>query len=106
MHEEKTLRHVLVIGGACGDMLLGVPRMPLRGEDVEAKDNGLQIGGCAFNVARAHPPWRSGAQRYAGGQRYLGQRGRKRHESAASACTDAPPRYGQRLVSGAGGAGR
>lgn len=53
MHQGKTLRHVLMIGGACGDMLLGVPRMPLSGEDVEAKDNGLQIGGCAFNVARA-----------------------------------------------------
>ncbi|MFT8211687.1 MAG: PfkB family carbohydrate kinase [Symbiopectobacterium sp.] len=52
MHEGKNTRQVLVIGGACGDMLLGVPRMPLSGEDVEAKDNGLQIGGCAFNVAR------------------------------------------------------
>lgn len=45
-------RPVVVIGGACGDMLLSVPRMPLSGEDVEARDNGLQIGGCAFNVAR------------------------------------------------------
>lgn len=52
MHEGIATRQVLVIGGACGDMLLGVPRMPLSGEDVEAKDNGLQIGGCAFNVAR------------------------------------------------------
>ena len=52
MSEQTSARPVVVIGGACGDMLLSVPRMPLSGEDVEAKDNGLQIGGCAFNVAR------------------------------------------------------
>ncbi|RLM27593.1 ribokinase [Brenneria alni] len=45
-------RPVVVVGGACGDMLIALPRLPLRGEDIEGKDLGQQIGGCAFNVAR------------------------------------------------------
>ncbi|MCL2898045.1 PfkB family carbohydrate kinase [Brenneria tiliae] len=45
-------RPVVVVGGACGDMLLALPRLPRRGEDIEGKDLGRQIGGCAFNVAR------------------------------------------------------
>lgn len=52
MSNASAIRQVVVVGGACGDMLLSVPRMPLSGEDVEAKDNGQQIGGCALNVAR------------------------------------------------------
>ncbi|MCG8710409.1 ribokinase [Brenneria sp. 4F2] len=46
-------RPVVVVGGACGDMLLALPRLPVSGEDIEGKDLGHQIGGCAFNVARA-----------------------------------------------------
>nr|WP_113865330.1 PfkB family carbohydrate kinase [Brenneria salicis]NMN93096.1 sugar/nucleoside kinase (ribokinase family) [Brenneria salicis ATCC 15712 = DSM 30166]RBP65175.1 sugar/nucleoside kinase (ribokinase family) [Brenneria salicis ATCC 15712 = DSM 30166]RLM31678.1 ribokinase [Brenneria salicis ATCC 15712 = DSM 30166] len=45
-------RPIVVIGGACGDMLLALPRLPVSGEDIEGKDLGQQIGGCAFNVAR------------------------------------------------------
>lgn len=52
MNSQPAARQVVVVGGACGDMLLSVPRMPLSGEDVEARDNGQQIGGCALNVAR------------------------------------------------------
>lgn len=46
-------RPVAVVGGACGDLLLALPRLPVRGEDIEGQDLGRQIGGCAFNVARA-----------------------------------------------------
>lgn len=45
-------RAVVVVGGACGDMLLALPRLPVSGEDIEGRDLGHQIGGCAFNVAR------------------------------------------------------
>ncbi|CPR14759.1 PfkB family carbohydrate kinase [Brenneria goodwinii] len=45
-------RPVVVVGGACGDMLLALPRLPVSGEDIEGQDLGQQIGGCAFNVAR------------------------------------------------------
>lgn len=44
---------VLVIGGACGDEVLTLPRLPCSGEDMEATLQQRQIGGCAFNVARA-----------------------------------------------------
>ncbi|WP_370552903.1 PfkB family carbohydrate kinase [Edwardsiella tarda] len=48
-----TPRPVLVIGGAIGDLILTLPRLPLRGEDIAAEEGGRAIGGCAFNVARA-----------------------------------------------------
>ncbi|MFP1892615.1 PfkB family carbohydrate kinase [Lonsdalea quercina] len=44
---------VVVIGAAVGDNVMTVKRLPKSGEDIEAKDLGYQIGGCAFNVARA-----------------------------------------------------
>lgn len=44
---------VVVIGAAVGDNVMAVKRLPQSGEDIEAKDLGYQIGGCAFNVARA-----------------------------------------------------
>lgn len=47
------LRPVLVIGGAVGDIVLTLPNLPASGEDIEAQPQDRQIGGCAFNVARA-----------------------------------------------------
>ncbi|MGL4858257.1 MAG: PfkB family carbohydrate kinase [Enterobacteriaceae bacterium] len=44
---------VLVLGGAVGDLLLRLPRLPERGEDIAAREGERQICGCAFNVARA-----------------------------------------------------
>lgn len=44
---------VLVIGAACGDEVLTLERLPVSGEDIEAFPQQRQIGGCAFNVARA-----------------------------------------------------
>ncbi|WJV54321.1 PfkB family carbohydrate kinase [Pectobacteriaceae bacterium CE90] len=44
---------VVAIGGAVCDMVLSVERLPFSGEDIEAEDGGRQVGGCAFNVARA-----------------------------------------------------
>lgn len=46
-------RPVAVIGGAVGDLLLSLDRLPQSGEDIEAQEGERQIGGCAFNVARA-----------------------------------------------------
>ena len=42
-----------VIGGAVGDLVMTLPRLPTSGEDIEAQPQARQIGGCAFNVARA-----------------------------------------------------
>ena len=53
MNEWEAVTPVLVIGGAVGDLVMTLPRLPTRGEDIEALPQARQIGGCAFNVARA-----------------------------------------------------
>ncbi|QPR27144.1 ribokinase [Edwardsiella hoshinae] len=53
MSTLTTARPVVVIGGAIGDLILTLPRLPRRGEDIAADEGGRAIGGCAFNVARA-----------------------------------------------------
>ena len=44
---------VIVIGAAVGDVILGLDRLPSSGAEVSARELDRQIGGCAFNVARA-----------------------------------------------------
>lgn len=46
-------RPVVVIGAAFGDVMLEVNALPRSGDDISALPLGQQIGGCAFNVARA-----------------------------------------------------
>ena len=46
-------RPIVVIGAAFGDLILHLDTLPQSGSDVSARDGGRQIGGCAFNVARA-----------------------------------------------------
>lgn len=46
-------RPVVVVGAAFGDIMLSLESLPRSGEDVVAQETGRQIGGCAFNVARA-----------------------------------------------------
>lgn len=46
-------RPIVVIGAAFSDMILHLDALPHSGSDVSARDGGRQIGGCAFNVARA-----------------------------------------------------
>lgn len=46
-------RPVVIIGAAFGDVILHVDALPHSGDDVVAQEGGRQIGGCAFNVARA-----------------------------------------------------
>lgn len=46
-------RPVVIIGAAFGDVILHVDVLPRSGDDVIAREGGRQIGGCAFNVARA-----------------------------------------------------
>lgn len=53
MNEWEAVTPVLVIGGAVGDLVMTLPRLPTSGEDIEAQPQARQIGGCAFNVARA-----------------------------------------------------
>ncbi|BEN37001.1 TPA: PfkB family carbohydrate kinase [Serratia marcescens] len=53
MSEWEAVTPVLVIGGAVGDLVMTLPRLPTSGEDIEAQPQARQIGGCAFNVARA-----------------------------------------------------
>ena len=42
---------ILVLGSVFVDVMLAVEKLPLRGEDVQAKQRKIVIGGCAFNVA-------------------------------------------------------
>jgi sugar/nucleoside kinase (ribokinase family) len=42
----------LVIGSTVIDVLLGVPRLPGRGEDVNITTSAYRMGGCAYNVYR------------------------------------------------------
>ena len=44
---------VIVIGAACGDIILNMQQLPQSGGDEAAEETARQIGGCAFNVARA-----------------------------------------------------
>ncbi|MEN0615717.1 PfkB family carbohydrate kinase [Klebsiella indica] len=46
-------RPIVVIGAAFVDMILHLDTLPQSGGDISACDGGRQIGGCAFNVARA-----------------------------------------------------
>lgn len=46
-------RPVVVVGAAFCDVMLGLDRLPESGGDVTAEELDTQIGGCAFNVARA-----------------------------------------------------
>jgi sugar/nucleoside kinase (ribokinase family) len=43
-------RQTLVIGSTVVDVLLTVPRLPRRGEDVNITTSAYRIGGCAYNV--------------------------------------------------------
>lgn len=52
MSEFSAVTPVLVLGGAVGDLVMTLPRLPVSGEDIAARPQGRQIGGCAFNVAR------------------------------------------------------
>lgn len=56
MNEWEAVTPVLVMGGAVGDLVMTLPRLPTSGEDIEAQPQARQIGGCAFNVARADAP--------------------------------------------------
>lgn len=49
-HQEQ--KSIVIIGGAVGDIVLTLAQLPLSGEDIVARAQGQQIGGCAFNVAR------------------------------------------------------
>jgi len=40
----------LVIGSTVVDVLVGVPRLPRQGEDVNISSLGYRLGGCAYNV--------------------------------------------------------
>ncbi|CAI0858081.1 PfkB family carbohydrate kinase [Serratia fonticola] len=53
MSEFVAVKPILVVGGAVGDVVLTLPKLPASGEDIEAQPQERQIGGCAFNVARA-----------------------------------------------------
>ncbi len=49
--EQK--RPIAVLGAAFGDILLNLPHLPESGQDIVGQETDRQIGGCAFNVARA-----------------------------------------------------
>ncbi len=41
----------LVVGAAIVDIVMTIPKLPGKGEDVLARDRKLMVGGCAYNVA-------------------------------------------------------
>jgi sugar/nucleoside kinase (ribokinase family) len=47
------MKQTLVIGSTVADVLLTVPRLPRRGEDVNISSSLTRIGGCAYNVYKA-----------------------------------------------------
>lgn len=53
MNEFTAVKPILVVGGAVGDIVLTLPHLPTSGADIAAQLQARQIGGCAFNVARA-----------------------------------------------------
>jgi sugar/nucleoside kinase (ribokinase family) len=44
------MKQTLVIGSTVVDVLLDIPRIPLRGEDVNISSCTYRLGGCAYNV--------------------------------------------------------
>jgi sugar/nucleoside kinase (ribokinase family) len=44
------MKQTLVIGSTVVDVLLNVPRLPRRGEDVNIISSACRVGGCAYNV--------------------------------------------------------
>ncbi|MGI9273439.1 MAG: PfkB family carbohydrate kinase [Endozoicomonas sp.] len=53
LHNFTPERPVVVIGAAFCDVMLGLDKLPEGGGDVIAEELDNQVGGCAFNVARA-----------------------------------------------------
>jgi len=47
----KPVRPIYVIGAAIVDHIVGVPSLPSRGDDVDASQDAVRVGGCALNVA-------------------------------------------------------
>ncbi|KMJ46008.1 ribokinase [Xenorhabdus khoisanae] len=50
---KEPLLPVVVVGSATGDIVLRLPELPHDSEYWEAEEIDRQVGGCAFNVARA-----------------------------------------------------
>lgn len=46
-------RQVIILGGAIVDIVANTKALPVRGGDIEIHETDRQVGGCAFNVARA-----------------------------------------------------
>ncbi|MDR0402585.1 MAG: PfkB family carbohydrate kinase [Treponema sp.] len=44
------MKQTLVIGSTVVDVLLHVPRLPVRGEDINIGSSSCRFGGCAYNV--------------------------------------------------------
>jgi sugar/nucleoside kinase (ribokinase family) len=47
------MKQILLIGSTVVDVLIRVPRLPGRGDDVNISASSMRLGGCAFNTAMA-----------------------------------------------------
>ena len=56
------MKQILIIGSSVIDVILNVPALPRRGEDVNISSCEYHIGGCAYNVYRALSHFRSPAR--------------------------------------------
>ena len=75
------MKQTLVIGSTVADVLLGIPAIPRRGEDVNILSSEYRIGGCAYNVYKALRLFDSPAQLCSPvGQGIFGSMVRKRLE--------------------------
>lgn len=46
-------RQLCLLGAAVIDIVTETPNLPMRGEDIEIKEKGIHVGGCALNIAIA-----------------------------------------------------
>lgn len=53
LHRLETRRPVTVLGGAVIDVIASAYALPFRGCDIELKQQSVNIGGCALNIAVA-----------------------------------------------------
>jgi sugar/nucleoside kinase (ribokinase family) len=44
------MKQILVIGSTVADVILSLPRLPRRGEDINIASSACRLGGCAYNV--------------------------------------------------------
>jgi sugar/nucleoside kinase (ribokinase family) len=53
MQNGADMKQTLIIGSTVADIILNIPCLPARGEDVNIASSDFRLGGCAYNVYKA-----------------------------------------------------